>query len=44
MNKKTVGITIVIFGLIIFFSNEKNAWIVSAIFLGVGSGIFFWKD
>tara|TARA_B110000971_G_C19948702_1_gene472271 strand:+ start:103 stop:237 length:135 start_codon:yes stop_codon:yes gene_type:complete len=44
MNKKTIGISIAIFGAVIFFSNEENAWIVSAVILGLGSGIFFWKD
>ena len=32
------------FGVLVFFSNEENAWIVSAVLLGLGSGIFFWKD
>jgi|TARA_B110000444_G_C18422537_1_gene403061 hypothetical protein len=44
MNKKTIGISIAIFGVLIFFSSEENAWIVSAVLLGAGSGIFFWKD
>jgi|TARA_B110000914_G_C15366900_1_gene401303 multisubunit Na+/H+ antiporter MnhG subunit len=44
MSKKTLGISIALFGVIIFFSNLENAWIVSAVLLGFGSGIFFWKD
>jgi multisubunit Na+/H+ antiporter MnhG subunit len=44
MNKKTTGILIAVLGAIILFSSEENAWIVSAILLGVGSGIFFWKE
>jgi hypothetical protein len=44
MSKKTIGISIAFFGVLVFFSSETNAWIVSAIFLGFGSGIFFWKD
>jgi multisubunit Na+/H+ antiporter MnhG subunit len=44
MNKKTIGVSIAFFGILIFFSSEENAWIVSAILLGFGSGIFFWKD
>jgi|TARA_B110000444_G_C18317933_1_gene357083 uncharacterized membrane protein YjjB (DUF3815 family) len=44
MSKKIIGISIAIFGVLILFSNEENAWIVSAILLGLGSGIFFWKD
>jgi len=44
MGKKTIGIAIAIFGALVLFSSQENAWIISAIFLGVGSGIFFWKD
>ncbi|MDC0418205.1 hypothetical protein OAM15_01095 [Pelagibacteraceae bacterium] len=44
MSKKTIGISIALFGVLIFFSNEEYAWIMSAVLLGVGSGIFFWKD
>ena len=44
MSKKTIGMSIALFGVFIFFSSEANAWVVSAIFLGFGSGIFFWKD
>ena len=44
MSKKTIGISIAIFGVLVFFSNEENAWIISATLLGAGSGIFFWKD
>jgi multisubunit Na+/H+ antiporter MnhG subunit len=44
MSKKTIGILIAIFGVLVFFSNNENAWIVSAAFLGAGSGIFLWKD
>ena len=41
MGKKTIGISIAVLGALILFSSEENAWIVSAVFLGVGSGIFF---
>jgi uncharacterized membrane protein YjjB (DUF3815 family) len=44
MSKKIIGISIATFGVLILFSNEENAWIVSAILLGFGSGVFFWKD
>ena len=44
MNKKTIGILITIFGALIFFSSVENAWIMSATLLGIGSGIFFWKE
>ena len=42
-NKLLGGITIVL-GLLIFFAQNDNAWIFSAILLGVGSGLFFWDD
>jgi uncharacterized membrane protein YjjB (DUF3815 family) len=44
MSKKIIGLVIAIFGLLLFFSSTENAWIISAILLGFGSGIFFWKD
>jgi len=44
MNKKTIGISIAVFGVLIFFSSVENAWIISAVLLGFGSGIFFWKE
>tara|TARA_B110000444_G_C18485355_1_gene431050 strand:- start:497 stop:631 length:135 start_codon:yes stop_codon:yes gene_type:complete len=44
MDKKIIGILIAIFGSLVFFSNIENSWIVSAILLGAGSGIFLWKD
>ena len=44
MGKKTTGVAIAIFGALVLFSSVENAWIISAVLLGVGSGIFFWKD
>ena len=44
MSKKTIGILIAIFGALIFFSSVENAWIMLATLLGIGSGIFFWKE
>ena len=44
MGKKTIGLSIAIFGALVFFSNQENAWIISAVLLGFGSGVFFWKD
>jgi|TARA_B100000780_G_scaffold252420_1_gene199505 hypothetical protein len=44
MGKKTIGISVAIFGVLVLFSNEESAWIVSAVLLGFGSGIFFWKE
>ena len=44
MSNKLLGIMTVILGVLIFFSQHESARLVSAILLGVGSGIFFWKD
>jgi len=44
MDKKTIGILIAIFGVLILFSSDKNAWIISAVLVGTGSGLFFWKS
>jgi hypothetical protein len=43
MSNKTKGSTIIILALLVFFSNHEYAWIMSAAFLGLGSGIFLWK-
>tara|TARA_Y200000002_G_scaffold213136_1_gene175949 strand:+ start:535 stop:696 length:162 start_codon:yes stop_codon:yes gene_type:complete len=44
MNNKTLAIIVIIFGSLALFSKQEYAWIISAISLGIGSGIFFWKD
>ena len=44
MNNKTIGIVIIVFGGLVLYSEQELAWIVSAISIGSGSGIFFWKD
>ena len=44
MNNKLLGIIIVVFGGLVLYSQQEYAWIVSAVSIGVGSGIFFWKD
>ena len=43
MSNKTKGSTIIILALLVFFSNHEYAWIMSAAFLGLGSGVFLWK-
>ncbi len=43
MSNKTKGSIIIILALLIFFSKHEYAWILSALLLGVGSGIFLWK-
>ena len=44
MNNKTLGVAIIVFGGLILYSQYEFAWIISAISIGIGSGIFFWKD
>jgi hypothetical protein len=44
MDHKSLGIIIVIFGGLALFSEQDSAWIVSSISIGIGTGIFFWKD
>ena len=34
----------VMIGAILIFSQHEKAWIVSAILIGFGSGLFFWKE
>ena len=44
MNNKTLGIIIIVFGGLVLYSQQEYAWIISAVSIGVGTGIFFWKD
>mgnify|MGYP001177106984 CR=1 FL=1 len=44
MKNQNIGIICVILGVISIFSDQPNAWILSAILIGGGSGLFFWKD
>tara|TARA_E500000331_G_scaffold100373_1_gene97162 strand:- start:439 stop:594 length:156 start_codon:yes stop_codon:yes gene_type:complete len=44
MDNKTLGVIIVIFGGLILYSDQQGVWIVSAIIIGIGGGIFFWKE
>ncbi len=44
MNNRTLGIIAIVFGVLVIFSEQEGAWIVSAISIGIGSGIFFWND
>ena len=44
MSNKLLGIMTAILGVLIFFSQNESTWIISAVLLGVGSGIFFWKE
>ncbi len=44
MKNKTFGIIIVLLGVIAIFAKQDFAWILSAIMIGIGSGLFFWKE
>ena len=44
MNNKTIGIIAIVFGGLVLYSQQEYAWVVSSISIGVGSGIFFWKE
>ncbi len=42
--KKTIGILIAVLGALVLFSSQENAWVISAVLLGFGSGVFFWRE
>ncbi len=44
MGKKTIGILIAVLGALVLFSSQENAWVISAVLLGFGSGVFFWRE
>jgi|TARA_B100000780_G_C21107327_1_gene447241 hypothetical protein len=44
MKNRTLGIVIIVLGGLILYSENESTWILSAILIGVGSGIFFWKE
>ena len=44
MNNKTLGIIIIVVGGLVLYSTQEYAWIISALSIGIGSGIFLWKD
>ena len=44
MNNKTLGIILIVFGGLVLYSEQEYACVVSAIAIGIGSGIFFWKE
>tara|TARA_A100001011_G_C14110255_1_gene756681 strand:+ start:54 stop:188 length:135 start_codon:yes stop_codon:yes gene_type:complete len=44
MKNKTLGISLVLLGVVMIFGEHEKAWIVSAVLIGVGTGLFFWKD
>ena len=44
INNKTLGIILIVFGGLVLYSEQEYAWVVSALAIGIGSGIFFWKE
>ena len=44
MKNKTLGIIIVLLGVMAIFAKQDFAWVLSAIMIGIGSGLFFWKE
>ncbi len=44
MSNKMLGSMTICLALLILFSTHEYAWIISAILLGVGSGIFLKKE
>ena len=36
MNNKTLGIIAIVFGSLVLYSEQEYAWIISAIFIGIG--------
>tara|TARA_Y100000748_G_C15248472_1_gene391908 strand:+ start:161 stop:295 length:135 start_codon:yes stop_codon:yes gene_type:complete len=44
MNNKTLGILLVLLGVLVIFGEHEKAWVVSAVLIGVGSGlVIFYK-
>jgi len=44
MKNKTLGIFLVLFGVLMIFGEHEKAWVVSAVLIGVGSGlVIFYK-
>ena len=44
MKNKNFGLLLVFAGVITIFVEHQSAWIFSAILIGGGTGLFFWKD
>ena len=44
MKNSTLGALIVLAGVLTIFVENDKAWIIFAILIGCGTGIFFWKD
>ena len=44
MKNSTLGILIVLAGVLTVFVKHESSWIVSALLIGGGTGMFLWKD
>ena len=44
MKKKILGILLIIFGGLVLYSNQEGKMIVSAVCVGVGSGLYFFPS
>jgi len=44
MSIKSIGFIAVILGALALFIDQEYSWVVSAILIGVGSGLFFWPE
>ena len=43
MNYRTIGIAIIVAGGLALYSQHEAAWILSAILVGIGTGLFFFQ-
>ena len=44
MKKNLIAILLILLGVVIIFSDHKAAWWLSAVLIGVGSGLMFMRD
>ena len=44
IKNSTIAILTVLAGVGIIFIDHEYSWFISAVFIGVGTGLFFWKD
>ena len=44
MKNRYLGILLVVLGTLTIFVKNEYSWIVSAILIGGGSGVFWWPD
>ncbi len=44
MKKNLIAMLLILFGVVIIFSDHKAAWWLSAVLIGVGSGLMFMRD